>query len=310
MDTHFQGAVSDTVLVTGALGCLGAWTCKLLADEGATVVGYDLGDDPYRLQSVVGPDALERITLVRGDVTDLEQLERTLAEHGITHVIHLAALQVPFCKADPPLGARVNVLGTVCVFEAAKHFDLKTTIAYASSAAVYDATGGKSPTTLYGVYKLANEGTARLYWQESGLASIGLRPFVVYGPGRDQGLTSEPTHAMRAAAHGEPYRISFGGRTELHYAPDVARAFVLAACRPPETAAVYDVPGTPVHMGDVVAAIVTAMPGAEISFEGDPLPFPEQLPGERFGAPVTPLADSVRETVEHFRRLTPSAAPD
>jgi len=293
--------VSDTFLVTGALGCLGAWTCAELLGKGETVVAYDLGEDPYRLRLVPGPDMLERVTLVRGDVTDLEQLGQTMAEHGVTHVIHLAALQVPFCKSDPPLGAKVNVLGTVCVFEAAKHFGLKTTIAYASSAAVYDATGGKAPTTLYGVYKLANEGTARLYWQEAGLASIGLRPFVVYGPGRDQGLTAEPTHAMRAAAHGEPYRISFGGRTELHYAPDVARAFVLAARRPPAEATVYDVPGNSVHMSEIINAIDAAVPGAEITFDDEPLPFPEELPGERYDAPVTPLADGVRETVEHFR---------
>jgi nucleoside-diphosphate-sugar epimerase len=295
--------VTDTVLVTGALGCLGAWTCKALSDDGATVVAYDLGDDPYRLRLALGHDALERITLVRGDVTDLDQLGQTMAEHCVTHVIHLAALQVPFCKADPPLGARVNVLGTVCIFEAAKHFGLKTTIAYASSAAVYDAGGTKTPTTLYGVYKLANEGTARLHWQEAGLASVGLRPFVVYGPGRDQGLTAEPTHAMRAAANGEPYRITFGGRTELHYAPDVARAFVLAAHRPPAEATVYDVSGESTEMSEIAAAIESAAdvaPGS-ITFGDDPLPFPGQLPGERFDAPVTPLAEGIRDTVAHFR---------
>ena len=63
--------------------------------------------------------ALAALARVRGDITDLDALERTLDEHAITHVIHLAALQVPFCRADPPLGARVNVVGTVNVFEAA-----------------------------------------------------------------------------------------------------------------------------------------------------------------------------------------------
>jgi nucleoside-diphosphate-sugar epimerase len=275
----------------------------VLLDDGASVVAYDLGDDPYRLRIALGPDALEQVTLVPGDVTDLDQLEQTMAEHAVTHVVHLAALQVPFCKADPPLGAKVNVLGTVCVFEAAKRFGLKTTIAYASSAAVYDSEGAKAPTTLYGVYKLANEGTARLYWQEAGLASIGLRPFVVYGPGRDQGLTAEPTHAMRAAAQGEPYRISFGGRTELHYAPDVANAFVLAARRPAVEAAVYDVSGEPASMSEIAAAIESAAevaPGS-ITFGDEPLPFPEQLPGERFDGPVTSLEEGIRETVAHFR---------
>ena len=61
-----------------------------------------------------------RLTLVRGDITDLDALGRALDEHEITRVVHLAALQVPFCRADPVLGARVNVVGTVNVFEAVK----------------------------------------------------------------------------------------------------------------------------------------------------------------------------------------------
>ena len=99
-----------------------------------------------------------------------------------------------------------------------------------------------------------------MYEADDAIASIGLRPFVVYGPGRDQGLTADPTHAMRAAAAGEPYRIGFGGRTELHYAADVARAFILAARRPPAGAAVYDIAGSPDHMADIVAAIEAAVP--------------------------------------------------
>jgi nucleoside-diphosphate-sugar epimerase len=274
----------------------------VLVEEGAAVVAFDVDDDAYRLREITAPDELERIELVRGDITDLEQLTRTLAEQEITHVVHLAALQVPACRADPPLGARVNVLGTVTLFEAVRRHGLRTTLAYASSAAVYDAAGKRVPQTIYGVYKVANEGTARLYWQESGVPSIGLRPFCVYGPGRDQGLTAEPTHAMRAAARGEPYRISFGGRTELHYAPDVARAFVAAARAEPTGARVFEIAGEPVHMRDVVNAIEATAPGSAIDFDDVPLPFPEKLPGERFEVPVTPLADGVRETVEHFRR--------
>ena len=60
------------------------------------------------------------MTLVTGDITDLPAIERVLDEHAITNVVHLAALQVPFCRADPPLGAAVNVVGTVNVFEAVR----------------------------------------------------------------------------------------------------------------------------------------------------------------------------------------------
>ena len=294
---------TDRFLITGALGCIGAWAATLLVREGAAVVAYDLGDDRHRLRLVASPEEIAEITFVHGDVTELDQLESTLAEHEITHVIHLAALQVPFVKADPPLGARVNVVGTVDVFEAARRHGLTTPIAYASTAAVYDETGSRSPRTLYGVFKIANEGTAAVYWADEGMASVGIRPFVVFGPGRDQGLTSGPTLAMEAAARGDPYRIAFGGRTELHYAPDVARAFVGAARSERKGAFAYDFPGDPVGLDEVVAVIEAAAPESRglITFDDVPLPFPEALPGERLEAEVTPLDAAVGETISHFR---------
>ena len=293
----------ERFLVTGALGCIGAWAAALLVREGVPVVAYDLGDDDRRLRLVATPEEVDEITFVRGDVADIERLERALADHEITNVVHLAALQVPFVKANPPLGARVNVVGTVDVFEAARHRGLATPIAYASTAAVYDDRGERSPRTLYGVFKVANEGTASVYWADDGIASIGIRPFVVFGPGRDQGLTSGPTLAMEAAAHGESYTIAFGGRTEMHYAPDVARAFIAATRSEPHGAYAYDFPGSAVHMRDVVAAIETAAPETRglITFDDVPLPFPEELPGERLAAATTQLVDAVRQTIEHFR---------
>src|SRR6478752_2731732 len=178
-----------------------------------------------------------RVRRRRADITDLEQVERVLDEDGITNVIHLAALQVPFVRADPPLGARVNVLGTVNVFEAVRRRrDRMAPVVYASSIAAFDQPEGDAPPamsahpgTLYGVFKRANESTAWVYRAEYGVPSVGLRPHSVYGIGRDQGLTSAPTAAMLAAAAGLPFRIPYGGRSQFQYAPDVARAFVQAA---------------------------------------------------------------------------------
>jgi UDP-glucuronate 4-epimerase len=290
-------------LVTGALGCLGAWTVATLVRDGAEVVAFDLATDDRRLHLAASPEELEAVTFVRGDLTDLPPVEAALAEHAITHVVHLAALQVPFCRADPVRGAEVNVTGTVNVFEAAKRHGLETTIAYASSAAVYDEQGRVAPKTLYGVYKLANEGTARIYWQDEGIASIGLRPFSVYGPGRDQGLTAGPTLAIEAAVRGEPYRIGFGGRTQLHYAPDVARAFVEAARSQPQQAQTYSLGGPTTAIADFVALLERAVPGAEITYEHAPLPFPDELPRPWFDSPLTPLEQGVRETADALRAI-------
>ena len=82
-----------------------------------------------------------------------------MARHDVRAIIHLAALQVPFCKADPVAGARANVVGTVNVLEAARHHGLKR-LAYASSIAAHSfLPGAPWLATLYGAYKLCDEMT-------------------------------------------------------------------------------------------------------------------------------------------------------
>jgi UDP-glucuronate 4-epimerase len=310
----------ERFLVTGALGCLGAWTVRRLLERGSAVVAGDVGDDTRRLRLVLGRDDLSGLTLVRVDVTDLPGLERLFDEHDVTHVIHLAALQVPFVRENPPLGATVNVLGAVNVFEAVKRRgDGIRGLAYASSIAVYgaDDTGTEDerplPDTLYGVTKVANEGTARIYWQEHGLASVGLRPSTVYGPGRDQGVTSTPTQAMLAAARGEKFRIPWGGFSRYHHARDVADAFVAAALAEVDGARVHNVPGERLHMREVVAAIEEVLPAAAglVTFDDVQLPFPDDIRAGPFAELAriewTPFVEGVRQTVEHVRASEPAA---
>ena len=108
------------VLVTGAYGCIGAWVLRELLARDAVAVAADLSSGSPRLGLVLDDEHDRRLIRIVLDVTDLAALERVIDEHEITRVIHLAALQVPFCRADPPLGAAVNVVGTVNVLEAAR----------------------------------------------------------------------------------------------------------------------------------------------------------------------------------------------
>ena len=306
-------------LITGALGCIGAWVVRCLVREGVPVATFDLAGDPHRLRLILDDDELARVQFIVGDITDLGAFEAAVKETGATHLIHLAGLQVPFCKADPALGARVNVVGTVNVFEAAKRAGLRRVV-YASSIAVYglseeypDGPIGHDalprPRTHYGVYKQANEGTARIYWLDDGIASIGLRPYIVYGPARDQGMTSQPTKAMLAAALGRPHHIPFGGRSVYQYTEDTARAFIQAARSSFEGAGAFNLGGTVAHVRDVIAAIEAAEPASRgrITFDDKPLPFPAEMDGAPLEAaigrlPVTPLEAGVRETVGLFQR--------
>ena len=291
-------------LVTGAYGCIGAWIVHELVRDGREAVTFDLSSEPRRLRLLLGDD-VANVPHVVGDITDGAAVEHAIETHSITHVIHLAALQVPFVRADPPLGARVNVLGTVNVFEAAKRHELAP-IVYASSIAALDRDGLSigPPSTLYGAFKRANEHSARVYFHENGVSSVGLRPHTVYGVGRDQGVTSAPTVAMLAAAAGRPYTIPYGGAGQMQFAQDVARAFIAAADAGYEGAAVHNLPGRRTAIEEVVAAI-----GSDaIGFDDVVLPFPEETDAASFLELVpdfvdTPLEEGVAQTVERFRAL-------
>src|SRR5262245_23251530 len=140
-------------LVTGVLGAIGAWTARTLLDRGSSVVGLDVGDSRHRLDIAFEPGEHDGLTLVQGDITSLDELERLVARHEITNIVHLAAMQVPFVRERPALGALVNVVGTANVLEAARRAGLNTPVVYASSIAVFGPTGGSDPQTLYGVFK-------------------------------------------------------------------------------------------------------------------------------------------------------------
>lgn len=252
--------------------------------------------------------------LVQGDITDRATIDRVLDERKITHVVHLAALLIPLIKADPPNGTAVNVVGTVHILDAAKTRGIQ--VAYASSAAVYsqrDDTGGPvpndaigHPTTFYGVHKQACEGLARIFWEEESVPSIGIRPFIVYGPGRDTGLTASPSLAMAAAARGEDAAIAFGGRTQLQYAPDTGRVFVAAARAARDGARVFNLGGPAVTLAAAAAAIEDAA-GTKVTVdEANLLPFPEEFEGAPLDAALggirwTPLEQGVAETIERLR---------
>ncbi len=313
--------IAERFLVTGGLGCLGAWTVKTLLDQGASVSTYDLSTNPYRLRLIVDDSALARVNILQGDVTNLEQLESVVREHRITHVIHLAALQAPYVKADPIMGALVNVVGTTVVLEMALRLRGQLEgLVYASSGSVYGddqmrvprVEGSELPhgaSWLYGVFKLANEGTARIYWQDHGLATIGVRPCgIIYGPGRDRGFSSSPSKAMVAATVGREYRITFDASGVFEYAKDVASIFVRAARAKVQGAPVCNLGGTQGSVSEIRSLIERLVPSSvgKLSVSdlkvANPREFDEQAITDLIG-PIswTPLADGVRESIEIMR---------
>lgn len=299
------------VLVTGGAGFLGAWLARRLLAGGHTVRVFDRSTDPSLVRAIIG-DAAEGLEWRSGDIASAADVDAAVA--GCGGIAHLAAMLTPACQASPVLGAQVNLIGTLNIFEAAKRHGIAS-LAYASSAGVFGPDDGEFPlpTTLYGTFKLACEGSARAYWQDAQIGSVGFRPLVIYGPGREVGGSAGPTIACRKALEGEAYAIPFTGETDMIFVDDVAAAFAAAAARPVRGAHVFNLRGEVVSVPRIIAEIEALVPGARISATGAGLPVAAHIaahdPTPVLGTlPHTSLRDGLARTVQHYRRapLVPS----
>jgi len=310
------------VLMTGGYGCIGSWVAKQLIDRGEEVWIFDLKEDTHRLDLLLDADQKARGHFLQGDVSNPAQVLKAVEGMGATHLLHLAGLQTPTCRANPILGAQVNVIGTLAIFEAAVALKEQVKrVVYASSAAVHGppepGTTGSiadevrlAPLTHYGAYKVCNELNARVYWLDQGITSVGLRPWTVYGVGRDFGMTSEPTKAIKAVAAGRPYQISYGGYQDLQYVGDVAGTFLRALSEPFEGADAFNVRGNVVPIETFVSTLREVAPeSADLVTHGDrQLPIAPDLDDARLDTrlgplPRTDLKDGIAETYRRFRAL-------
>jgi len=220
---------------------------------------------------------LSKVPWIEGDISDTESVFSTVEKYNPESIIHLAALQVPFCAADPTAGAKVNVVGTVNIMEAAKQNSIKR-IAHASSMAAHSfLPGSDSLKTLYGAYKMCDEQISEVYWQDHKVPSVCLRPAIVNGVGRDQGMTSKQTVAMLAAALGQPYDIPYKGNVSHLSAAEVASAFIHSVSYDGDGAFVFDIFGESVNINDTIKMIKDVKPAAEITSSGSEMPFPSIL---------------------------------
>lgn len=289
------------VLVTGGQGFLGAWIIRRLHGSGHETRVFDAGHDTALVVRIAGHVP----PWIQGDIADSAAVHA--ATEGCDAIVHLAGILLPACATNPRRGAEINLIGTLNVFDAALKLGVPR-IVYTSSAAVFGPDSGAPPLPMshYGAFKLACEGSARAYWHDHGLASIGFRPYVVYGPGRETGLTAGPTLACRAAARGEAYTIGYTGTAGHIYVDDVAAAYEAALLRPPEGAHVFNLEGVVADTQDFATEIARQVPGARIGVGGARLAMPAHMPADALptvlpGLPATSIADGVARTIAFYR---------
>lgn len=296
------------VLVTGAGGCIGAWTLAILQRSGVEVVAFDLQDDRRRPALLLGDEGAAALNWETGDITEAGDLDRIAGQYGVGAIIHLAGLQIPFCKAKPALGARVNVEGTINILETARRHEIRR-LAYASSVAAHGMPpGGPVLSTLYGAYKLANEHTAKVYFLDWGVPSVGIRPNVVYGVGRDQGMTSSFTVGIARAVMGEAHEIPYAGPISWLYAGEAAAAFIAAILRDGEDAPVFDLNGSTDTVQTGLGYLAQLIPDHRVTVSGGALPVPPDLsdgPIRRHVGdyPKIPVRQGIEFTYRAFQML-------
>lgn len=296
------------VLVTGAGGCIGAWVCAILSRSGIPIIATDLSPSPKRAALIMGDAEAEALDWAALDVTDGAAVAKLVADKNIQSIVHLAGLQVPFCAANPAMGARVNVEGTINVLEAARAAGIKRTVFASSVAALGFPVGGPNKETLYGAYKVANEHTAYVYWKDWQVPTVCLRPNVVYGVARDQGMTSKSTVAIQAAAFGLPYDVPFTGPYSWLYAGEAAAAFIASISQDGDGAYCFDLNGRcePVEKG--LALLKNINSSANVTASGSPIPFDPNLNEAPLRAhvpdyPTISIEDGIEATYAAFAQL-------
>ena len=250
------------IFITGGTGCIGSVTIyKLLqSEEVGKIVIATRSNNANPLKLWMGEDLDARLEFVTLDVSNYSEIERVLLEVNPTHIIHLGAYQSPDCSLDHIGGMEINTGGTMALFDAAEKLTKLKRFVYASSAAVYGMRSmytheiipedvPLAPPNHYGIWKLAGEHLARLFYDNTKVSTVCLRINTTYGKGRDKGKTSAPTNALKAivlgAEKGEliPFAMPYQGRENYHFVEDVGAQFAAVTTQAFEGFGAFNIQG-------------------------------------------------------------------
>jgi UDP-glucose 4-epimerase len=273
-----------SILITGGTGFLGSHLTRrlVLEHDRDDVVLFDNLPVTERIA-----DVLERVTVVRGDVLEIQNLLETMQTHGVDRVIHLAYLaggEIGLGRAVPYV--RVQCVGTTNVFEAARIHGI-TRVVNASSVAVYgvarpgsvDEDAPVYPNRPYASCKAWSEQLSETFngW---GMEIVSLRVASSMGVGRlgratlAQGLTEQTVNYMAApelAALGRPATMPPDDQLcDFIHADDTAEAFWCALSATEVPHHIYNLRAEQRPVGDITAAIRAQIPDAELTVSATP----------------------------------------
>src|SRR5512145_1230815 len=260
-----------SVLVIGATGFIGPRLIRKLLARGETVVGMDLNPGAAAFGDVpIGAPVL------RGDVTQFEDVMRTILDVKPERVINLA-YGLGAGEGNPHQVMRLDILGMDNVFEACRLAGVKRVV-YASSIAVsgQQSNFGDRPaneddpvhgTSQYAMHKIFNEFQARKYIKNYGMSIVGVRPANVTGPDKVRGSVDH-VQIMVDAARGRPVHLPRKGLMRLLiHVEDIAEVFARVLLADAPRHALYNSGGIPVSLGELADIVREFLPEAQITFD-------------------------------------------
>ena len=301
-----------TVLVMGGAGFIGPRVIRKLVERGEQVYATDINPLP----DIPGVER-DAIRSARVDITDFEQVTRSIVEAEPDRIINLAYL-LGGGEGNPHHQMRLNILGMDNCFEAARLLGVNRVV-YASSVAVSgqqsnfgdrlvtedDGTFGSSQ---YAVHKIFNEFQAKMFNENYGMSITGIRPANVTGPDKVRGSVDH-VRCVTLPARGEPVSFPYQEMMRLPiHVEDIAEAFVRVSLVDRSESPVYNSGGTAISLGHLAEMVRGYLPDAQISFDdpggrehsGNYLVDNSRLLNE-FELAYAPLAQRVLEIINDVR---------
>ncbi len=295
------------MVVFGGGGFIGRSVTRFFRERGVEVVGADIEPPDFERTGVV----VESV-----DVTDYSSVAELIAAAKADRIINLAYVLGAGAEARPETAVRVNCVGMDNVLRAAVEHDVERVV-YASSITVYGQAGSHSgrihedvvspaaysqyPNLFYGATKQLNEYQARLYGDRSGVSTAAVRPSIVFGHGRESGLTEWASAFVSAPATGGTGHLPFRAEHSLSmvHRDDVAELFGAVTMADSLEHHAYNSGGHEVTAGELAAAVEAEVDGAvTLDSTASPSRVPVNISNQRardeFEYQLTPLPASIR----------------
>ena len=302
-----------SIFVIGGAGFIGSRLIRSLAGQGETVTCMDIKPEAADFS-----DLADRVTVVRGDMTQFDDVMSQMMAAEPTRVINLSYFLGNFHA--PHVAMKLNIVGMDNCFEAARLCGVKR-IVYASSLAVYGAQShyGERMVTeddirhghnQYAMHKIFNEWQAEDYADKYDLSITGIRPTNVTGPDKIRGSVDH-VNCITQPARGNPVRFEYADfmRLPIHV-DDITEVFrrVLMADSPKH--AIYNSGGTSISMGDIADIVRGYLPDADIAFEHETGGYEKSSNFlmdnsrlvEEFGVQYRPYRERVLQIINDVRR--------